>query len=119
MNSSSEAASPLPQRRTDDMRELKSRTHYFSAVKQLAALIKRSPATAAVNDLRRFQQNLVDQGTSPILINATNVALKFFFDVICVDSQPSERLAPTRRCLRAAFASHTALASNRGGSRHD
>jgi hypothetical protein len=29
----------------------------------------------------RFQLYLVDQGTSPITINATIVGLKFFFDV--------------------------------------
>ncbi len=85
MKPSSEAVSPLRQRMTEDMRmrklELKTRTAYLRAVKKLAAFLKRSPDTATVEDLRRFQLYLVDQGTSPITINATICGLKFFFDV--------------------------------------
>jgi site-specific recombinase XerD len=69
----------------DDMRmrklELKTRTAYLRAVKKLAGFLKRSPDTATVEDLRRFQLYLVDQGTSPITINATISGLKFFFGI--------------------------------------
>lgn len=59
----------------------KTRIAYLRVVKKLAALLQRSPDTASVEDLRRFQLYLVDQGTSPITINATIVGLKFFFDI--------------------------------------
>jgi len=85
MKPSSEAISPLRQRMIDDMRmrklEPKTRTSYLRAVRKLAAFLQRSPDTATVEDLRRFQLYLVDQGTSPITINATIVGLKFFFDI--------------------------------------
>jgi site-specific recombinase XerD len=85
MTPSPEAISPLRQRMTEDMRmrklELKTRAAYLRAVKKLADFLKRSPDTATVEDLRRFQLYLVDQGTSPITINATIVGLKFFFDI--------------------------------------
>lgn len=85
MTPSPEATSPLRQRMTEDMRmrklEPKTRDAYLRAVTKLAAFLKRSPDTATEEDLRRFQLYLVDQGTSPITINATIVGLKFFFDV--------------------------------------
>jgi integrase/recombinase XerD len=85
MDISTPTVSPLRQRMTEDMRmrklELKTRAAYLRAVGKLAAFLKRSPDTATVEDLRRFQLYLVDQGTSPITINATIVGLKFFFDV--------------------------------------
>ena len=61
--------------------ELEIRTAYLRAVKKLAVFLKRSPDTATVEDLRRFQLYLVDQGTSPTTINATICGLKFFFEV--------------------------------------
>jgi len=85
MKPSSEALSPLRQRMIDDMRmrklEPKTRAAYLRAVRRLAAFLRRSPDTATVEDLRRFQLYLVDQGTSPITLNATIVGLKFFFDI--------------------------------------
>lgn len=84
MDSSTTKVSPLRQRMIDDMRlrklEPKTSTAYLRAVKKLAVFLKRSPDTATVEDLRRFQLYLVDQGTSPITINATISGLKFFFD---------------------------------------
>lgn len=85
MTPSSEAISPLRQRMIEDMRmrklEIKTRTAYLRAVTKLTAFLKRSPDTATVEDLRRFQLYLVDHGTSPITINATICGLKFFFGV--------------------------------------
>jgi site-specific recombinase XerD len=85
MKPSSEALSPLRQRMIEDMRmrklELKTRTAYLRAVMKLATFLKRSPDSATVEDLRRFQLYLVDQGTSPMTINATICGLKFFFGV--------------------------------------
>ncbi len=85
MKPSSEAVSPLRQRMVEDMRmrklEPKTRTAYIRAVRRLATFLQRSPDTATVEDLRRFQLYLVDQGTSPITLNATITGLKFFFDI--------------------------------------
>jgi integrase/recombinase XerD len=100
MKPSSPATSPLRQRMIEDMRmrklELKTRTAYIRAVRKLAAFLKRSPDTATVEDLRRFQLYLVDQGTSPITINATIVGLKFFFDVTLGRSELMARMQTVR-----------------------
>jgi site-specific recombinase XerD len=76
---------PLRQRMLDDMRmrklEPKTRAGYIRAVRNLAAFLERSPDTATVEDLRRFQLHMVDRGSSPITLNATITGLKFFFGV--------------------------------------
>ncbi|ABE46684.1 tyrosine-type recombinase/integrase [Polaromonas sp. JS666] len=85
MNPSTAAVTPLRQRMLDDMRlrklEDKTQSSYIRAVRKLAGFLRRSPDTATVEDLRRFQLHLVDQGTSPITLNATITGLKFFFEV--------------------------------------
>ncbi len=100
MTPSPEANSPLRQRMTEDMRmrklELKTRAAYLRAVKKLADFLKRSPDTATVEDLRRFQLYLVDQGTSPITINATIVGLKFFFDITLGRSELMSKMQTVR-----------------------
>jgi len=100
MTPSPEAISPLRQRMTEDMRmrklELKTRAAYLRAVKKLADFLKRSPDTATVEDLRRFQLYLVDQGTSPITINATIVGLKFFFDITLGRSELMSKMQTVR-----------------------
>ncbi|MCX2865389.1 site-specific integrase [Paucibacter sp. PLA-PC-4] len=100
MTPSPEAISPLRQRMTEDMRmrklELKTRAAYLRAVKKLADFLNRSPDTATVEDLRRFQLYLVDQGTSPITINATIVGLKFFFDITLGRSELMSKMQTVR-----------------------
>ena len=100
MTPSPEAISPLRQRMTEDMRmrklELKTRAAYLRSVKKLADFLKRSPDTATVEDLRRFQLYLVDQGTSPITINATIVGLKFFFDITLGRSELMSKMQTVR-----------------------
>ena len=104
MNPSSEAISPLRQRMIEDMRmrklEPKTRTAYQRAVKKLATFLNRSPDTATVEDLRRFQLYLVDQGTSPMTINATISGLKFFFDVTLGRSELMARMQTVREPQR-------------------
>jgi len=69
----------------DDMRMRKmaekTQTHYLRWVQRFAVYLGRSPATATVEDLRRYQLHLVDSGTSPVSLNAAISALKFFFAV--------------------------------------
>jgi len=85
MNRSSPGVSPLRQRMLEDMHlrklEPKTQTCYVRAVRRLAEFLERSPDTATAEDLRLFQLHLVDQGTSPITLNATLTGLKFFFGV--------------------------------------
>jgi len=77
--------SPLRQRMIDDMRMRKmaekTQTHYLLWVRRFAVYLGRSPDTATVEDLRRYQLHLVDHGTSPMSLNAAISGLKFFFDV--------------------------------------
>ena len=85
MDVSTPTVSPLRQRMLEDMRMRKFAEHtqdgYIRAVRKLAAFLGRSPATATIEELRRFQLHLVDAGTGPVTINATITGLKFFFDV--------------------------------------
>jgi integrase/recombinase XerD len=77
--------SPLRRRMLEDLRVRKlsdgTQRGYIRAVKRLAEYLGRSPDIASVEDLRRFQLHLVDQGISPITLNATITGLKSFFDV--------------------------------------
>jgi len=69
----------------DDMRMRKladkTQSHYIRAVPQFAGFLGRSPDTASVEDLRRYQLHLVDRGISPVSLNAAITGLKFFFEV--------------------------------------
>ena len=77
--------SPLRQRMIEDMtlRKLSPQTQaaYIRAVINLTRFLARSPDTATPEDLRRYQLNLVDTGTSSNMLNATITALRFFFGV--------------------------------------
>ena len=59
----------------------KTQTAYIRAVRKFAKFLGHSPDTATDEDLRRFQLDMVDKGTSPITLNATIVALNFLFTV--------------------------------------
>jgi integrase len=100
MDSSIRTGSPLRQRMIEDMRmrklEHKTQEAYIRAVRKLAAFLRRSPDTATVEDLRRFQLHLVDQGTSPITLNATLTGLKFFFDVTLDRGELMAKMQPVR-----------------------
>ena len=85
MDASPRGITPLRQRMIDDMRMRKlaekTQSHYIRAVRQLTVFLGRSPDTATVEDLRRYQLHLVDHGTSPVSLNAAITGLKFFFEV--------------------------------------
>jgi len=100
MNSSIRTGTPLRRRMIEDMRmrklEHKTQEAYIRAVCKLAAFLRRSPATATVEDLRRFQLHLVDRGTSPITLNATLTGLKFLFDVTLDRGELVAKMQPVR-----------------------
>ena len=77
--------SPLRQRMIEDMTARhfaeKAQTDYIRCVKSFAAFPGRSPDTASAEDLRLFQQHMTKTHVSPWVINATVVALRFFFKV--------------------------------------
>ena len=98
MISSTQFVTPLRQRMIDDMRmrklEPKTRAGYIRAVRNLAAFLERSPDTATVEDLRRFQLHMVDRGSSPITLNATITGLKFFFGVTLDRGEMTAKMQP-------------------------
>ena len=74
----------------------KTQSQYIRAVRQLAAFLGRSPDTATVEDLRRYQLHLVDRGTSPISLNAAISGLKFFFEITLGDAELMAKMQPVR-----------------------
>jgi len=100
MNASPRAISPLRQRMIDDMRMRKlaekTQSHYIRAVRQFAGFLGRSPDTASVEDLRRYQLHLVDRGTSPVSLNAAITGLKFFFEVTLDQGELMAKMQPVR-----------------------
>jgi integrase/recombinase XerD len=104
MDVSTPTVSPLRQRMLEDMRMRKmaeqTQENYIRAVRKLAAFLKRSPDTATVEDLRRFQLHLVDAGTGPVTINATISGLKFFFDITLGQPELMARMQHVREPRR-------------------
>ena len=79
------ALSPLRRRMIEDMtiRKLAPKTQqgYIRTIKDLAVFLGRSPDTASYEDVRRFQVDLVTNGTGTPILNHTVSALRFFFRV--------------------------------------
>jgi site-specific recombinase XerD len=100
MTASTHPISPLRQRMIDDMRLRKladkTQSAYIRAVRQFAAYLGRSPDTASAEDLRNYQLHLVDQGISPVSLNAAISGLKFFFDITLGRAELMARMQPVR-----------------------
>jgi site-specific recombinase XerD len=100
MESASQRISPLRRRMIDDMRMRKlsdkTQRHYIRAVRQFAGFLGRSPDTDFVEDLRRYQLHLVDNGISPISLNAAITGLKFFFEVTLDHGELMYKMRPVR-----------------------
>ena len=83
MTTLSQDISPLRQRMMDDMRMRRlaptTQANYLRVVREFSLFLGRSPDTAEVEDLRRYQLYLVDRGVSPVSLNAATTGLKFFF----------------------------------------
>jgi integrase/recombinase XerD len=80
------------------MRKLMAKTQdgYIRAVRHFAGWLGRSPDTASVEDLRRYQLHLVDRGISPVTLNATITGLKFFFEVTLSRPDLMAKMHPVR-----------------------
>src|SRR5271167_2123528 len=100
MKDSPEKISPLRRRMIEDMRlrKLMPKTQdgYIRAVRHFAGWLGRSPDTASVEDLRRYQLHLVDRGISPVTLNATITGLKFFFEVTLSRPDLMAKMHPVR-----------------------
>jgi len=100
MDSSLHGITPLRQRMIDDMRMRKlaekTQSGYIRVVRQFTAFLGRSPDTATVEDLRRYQLHLVDHGTSPVSLNAAITGLKFFFEVTLDQGELMAKMEPVR-----------------------
>ncbi len=100
MTSSTRAITPLRQRMIDDMRmrklSPKTQATYIRAVRQFAGFLGRAPDTATAEDLRGYQLHLVDRGISPVSLNATITALKFFFEITLGQAELIAKMQPVR-----------------------
>ena len=80
-----EAKSPLRQRMIEDMtiRKLAAKTQrdYVQRIKNFAAFLGRSPDTASVEDVRRYQLHLAASGVGAPTLNQAVSTLRFFFRV--------------------------------------
>src|SRR3979490_661130 len=98
MNESTQGTSALRQRMIEDMRmrklSPKTQATYIRSVRLLAVYLSRSPDSGTGEDLPNYQFPLVDQGTSPITLNATITGLKFFFDVTLDRSDLMAKMKP-------------------------
>jgi len=98
--SSTQTISELRQRMLDDMRmrklDPKTQANYIRIVLRFTDFLGRSPDTATVEDLRRYQLHLVDHGISPISLNAAITGLKFFYDITLEHAELMARMQPVR-----------------------
>lgn len=82
-----ERTTPLRERMIEDMRITglgeKAQKANIRAIKDFAAFLKRSPDTAAPDNLRAYQLHMTDAGITPTTFNARIVALRFFFAMTC------------------------------------
>src|ERR1700724_3386415 len=80
-----DAVSPLRQRMIEDMNARKlcagTQRGHISSCKRFAAFVKRSPDTATLEDIRRFQLHLAEIGVSICNRNRIMTGLRFLFRV--------------------------------------
>jgi site-specific recombinase XerD len=84
----------------DDMRmrklSPKTQATYIRAVRQFTGFLGRAPDIATAEDLRGYQLHLVDHGISPVSLNATITALKFFFEITLGHAELMAKMQPVR-----------------------
>src|ERR1700751_3151541 len=79
------ATTPLRERMIEDMNARKlcagTQRGHIRACKRFAAFLKRSPDTATLEDIRRFQLHLAETGVSVCTRNCIMTGLRFLFRV--------------------------------------
>src|SRR6202140_940302 len=82
---STDAVSPLRQRMIEDMNARKlcagTQRGHIRSCKRFAAFVKRSPDTATLEDIHRFQLHLAETVVSICNRNRINTGLRFLFRV--------------------------------------
>src|SRR5207342_482666 len=82
---STDTISPLRQRMIEDMNARKlcagTQKGHISSCKRFAAFLKRSPDTATLEDIRRFQLHLAETGMSICNRNRIMTGVRFLFRV--------------------------------------
>jgi len=100
MTQATHGITPLRQRMIDDMRMRKltekTQSHYLHAVRQFAGFVGRSPDTASVEELRRYQLHLVDHGVSLVSLDVAITGLKFFCEVTLGQPELMAKMQPVR-----------------------
>jgi integrase/recombinase XerD len=90
---STETVSPLRERMIEDMNARKlcvgTQRGHIRSCKQFATFLKRSPAAATAEDIRRFQMHLSETGTSICNRNRIMTGLRFLFRVTLSPPIPS------------------------------
>jgi len=81
--------------------------------------LSRSPDTATVEDLRRYQLHLVDHGISPISLNAAITGLKFFYEITLEHAELMARMQPVRIPRRHRTTLNKGLNRSRGSWHSD
>jgi Phage integrase, N-terminal SAM-like domain len=119
----SKARTALRQRMIEDMRMRKlapnTQAAYIRAVKRFARFLGASPDTATIEDMRRFQLHLIDEGASPITLNASIIGLRFFFDVTLNRGEKEihvrDDMAHIHRCMSEGAPTSHVLPCQPGG----
>lgn len=92
--------SPLQQRMLDDMRlrnlHYLTQAGYIRSVRRFVKYLKRSLDTASAEDLRLFQEHLIDRGVSPQTLNAHIVGLRFLFETTLERPDALKRMGKVR-----------------------
>ncbi len=88
--------SPLRRRMIEDMTVRgfveKTQSDYIRHVKNFTIFLRRSPDTAAPEDLRAYQLHQREAGVQPPTINSTVAALRFFFATTCNQPEMARHL---------------------------
>jgi integrase len=71
----------------------KTRRDYIRHIEAFASFLGRSPDTATVDDVRRFQVHLTESGAQPPKLNSSASALRFFFGITLDRPGLAHRLA--------------------------
>ena len=110
---SSDAISPLRRRMIEDMSARKLNPHtqrsHIASCKRFAAYLKRSPDTATADEIRLFQLQLTETGTSICNRNRIMTGLRFLFRVTL---RRSDLAAEARLSSRGRFPARSGLLSD-------
>src|SRR6516225_6877456 len=115
--SDTNTVSPLRQRMIEDMAARKLNPHtqrsHISSCKRFAAWLKRSPDTATLDEVRRFQLHLIESGASICNRNRIMTGVRFLFRITLRRHDLAAEVwhikEPERLLIRLPYSSSSAL----------